>query len=80
MQTLASHARVSLRAAPDGAPFVTDQGNFILDCTTGPIEHPQELAAELQARAGVVAHGLFLGLATDVIVVGRSGVDHRVRR
>jgi ribose 5-phosphate isomerase A len=80
LNTLLPQARVSLRAAPGGAPFVTDQGNFILDCTIGPIEHPQELAAELQARAGVVAHGLFLGLATDVIVAGRSGVDHRVRR
>ena len=32
-----------------------------------------------QARAGVVAHGLFLGLATDVIVAGPSGVEHRTR-
>ncbi len=80
VQKLVPNARVSLRAAPGGAPFVTDHGNFILDCTIGPIEQPQKLAAELQARAGVVAHGLFLGLATDVIVAGRSGVDHRVRR
>jgi len=80
VQKLVPNARVSLRAAPGGAPFVTDHGNFILDCTIGPIEQPQKLAAELQARAGVVAHGLFLGLATDVIVAGRSGVDHRMRR
>ncbi|MGH7497508.1 MAG: ribose-5-phosphate isomerase RpiA [Gemmatimonadales bacterium] len=80
VQTLASHARGSLRTAPDGAPFTTEHGNFILDCTMGPIEQPRRLAAELQARAGVVAHGLFLGLATDVIVAGRSGVDHRMRR
>lgn len=79
VQALASPPRVSRRAAPGGAPFVTDHGNFILDCTLGPIEHPEELAAELQARAGVVAHGLFLGLATDVIVAGQSGVEHRLR-
>jgi ribose 5-phosphate isomerase A len=71
-------AQISFRMA-GGSPFRTDQGNFILDCTTGPIERPEELAAKLQGRAGVVAHGLFLGLATDVIVAGPSGVEHRTR-
>ena len=80
LNTLAPQGRSSLRAAPGGAPFITDHGNFILDCATGPIERPQELAAQLQARAGVVAHGLFLGLATDVIVAGPSGIEHRTRR
>ena len=80
VNTLVPQALVSLRAAPGGTPFITDHGNFILDCSTGPIERPQELAAQLQARAGVVAHGLFLGIATDVIVAGPSGVEHRMRR
>ena len=80
VQELAPHARVSLRAGHHGAPLVTDNGNFILDWTIGPIEQPEKLAAELQARAGVVAHGLFLGLATDAIVAGRSGIEHRMRR
>jgi ribose 5-phosphate isomerase A len=80
VNTLVPQALISLRVAPGGAPFITDHGNFILDCATGPIERPQELAAQLQARAGVVAHGLFLGLATDVIVAGPSGVEHRMRR
>jgi ribose 5-phosphate isomerase A len=78
--SLAPKARVSLRTGPDGTPFVTEHGNFILDCATGPIERPDKLAEQLQARAGVVAHGLFLGLATDVIVAGSSGVEHRTRR
>jgi ribose 5-phosphate isomerase A len=73
-------ARVQLRAAPDGKPVATDQGNFILDCMTGPIERPEQLALRLEAQAGVVAHGLFLGLATDVIVAGASGIVHRTRR
>jgi ribose 5-phosphate isomerase A len=80
VNTLVPQARVSLRTAPSGAPFVTDQGNFILDCMIGPIEQPQKLALQLQARAGVVAHGLFLDLATDVIIAGPSGVEHRTRR
>jgi ribose 5-phosphate isomerase A len=77
LQTLVPQGRGALRATPGGAPFVTDQGNVILDCAIGPIERPRELAAQLQARAGVVAHGLFLGIATDVIIAGRSGVEHR---
>ena len=73
-------AQISFRLASAGSPVRTDQGNFILDCITGPIGRPDELATLLQARAGVVAHGLFLGLATDVIVAGPSGIEHRTRR
>jgi ribose 5-phosphate isomerase A len=79
LNSLFPQGRVSLRAT-GGEPFVTDQGNFILDCVTGPIEQSHELAVQLQARAGVAAHGLFLDLATDVIVAGPSGVEHRTRR
>lgn len=79
LNSLFPQGRVSLRAT-GGEPFVTDQGNFILDCVTGPIEQSHELAVQLQARAGVAAHGLFLNLATDVIVAGPSGVEHRTRR
>jgi ribose 5-phosphate isomerase A len=80
LRRLIPQAQISFRLAPGGAPVRTDQGNFILDCVTGPIAQPEELAGRLQARAGVVAHGLFLGLATDVIVAGPSGVEHRSRR
>ena len=73
-------AQITFRLAPGGSPIRTDQGNFIFDCLTGPIEHPHELASLLQARAGIVAHGLFLDLATDVIVAGPSGIEHRTRR
>lgn len=76
----AAPVQVSLRRGPGDAPFRTDHGNFILDCALGPIERPGELAAVLQARAGVVAHGLFLGIATDLIIAGPSGIDHKVRR
>ena len=79
LKDLMPGARISFRLAADGSPVRTDQGNFILDCVTGPIEGPQELASRLEARAGVVAHGLFLGLATDVIVAGPSGIEHRTR-
>jgi ribose 5-phosphate isomerase A len=69
-------ARVSVRQQRDGTPFRTDQGNLILDCAFGPIQQPKELAAKLDARTGIVEHGLFLGLATEVIVAGAEGVRH----
>jgi len=69
-------ARVTLRQHGDAAPFRTDQGNLVLDCDFGPIAQPALLAARLEARAGIVAHGLFLGLATEVIVAGSQGIRH----
>jgi ribose 5-phosphate isomerase A len=69
-------ARVGMRVGADGQPYRTDQGNFILDCNFGPISQPAALARTLDARAGIVAHGLFIGLATDVIVAGTEGLRH----
>jgi ribose 5-phosphate isomerase A len=69
-------ARVEVRTEGDGSFFLTDQGSLILDCAFGPINQPVALAAQLDARAGIVGHGLFLGLATDVICAGAAGVRH----
>jgi ribose 5-phosphate isomerase A len=69
-------ARPVLRQNSDGTPFQTDQGDLILDCHFGPIQDPVQLAARMSERAGIVEHGLFLGLATDVIVAGEQGVRH----
>ena len=79
LKRLMPKAQISFRMDSSGTPARTDQENFVLDCVTGPIDNPEELAARLQARAGVVAHGLFLGIATDVIVAGAAGVEHRTR-
>jgi ribose 5-phosphate isomerase A len=73
-------AAVALRREADGAPFRTDQGNLILDCAFGRIADPPGLAHRLEGRAGIVEHGLFLGLATDLIVAGPGGVRHREAR
>lgn len=56
--------------------YRTDQGNIILDCHFGPIHDPAALAERIKRRTGVVEHGLFLGLAQDVIVAGPGGVRH----
>jgi len=69
-------AHVLRRGGDD--PFLTDQRNIILDCDFGPIDRPTELAERLDARPGVVAHGLFVGLATDLIVATASGTRHFV--
>jgi ribose 5-phosphate isomerase A len=69
-------ARPALRRNDDGTPFKTDQGNLILDCDFGPISQPAQLATRLGERAGIVEHGLFLGLATEVIAAGAGGIRH----
>lgn len=68
-------ARASRRQT-SGAPFVTDQGNYIIDCAFGTIDDPAGLAAALEGRAGIVEHGLFLGLTHDVFVADAGGVRH----
>lgn len=68
-------ARVTLRAK-EGVTYHTDQGNIILDANFGPIANPAELAQQLDKRAGIVEHGLFIGLVTDVIVAGSTGIQH----
>jgi ribose 5-phosphate isomerase A len=62
------------RLAPDGSPVRTDQGNLILDADFGPIADAAPLAAALDDRAGILAHGLFLGLTSAVVVAGADGV------
>jgi len=52
---------------------------MILDCETGAIPDIRVLAAILGARAGIVEHGLFPGLATDIIVAGENGIRHITR-
>jgi ribose 5-phosphate isomerase A len=69
-------ATVVLRKSQSGVPVETDQGNWILDAEFRPIENLQDLAAKLDGRAAVAAHGLFLGLATDLIVGSSDGVRH----
>lgn len=69
-------AQVRLRLSDDGTPFKTDQGNLILDSAFGPLDDPAGLGARLDARTGIVAHGLFLGLASEVIVAGAGGIKH----
>ena len=58
----------------DGAPFVSDNGNHVLDWRHGPIEDPQELEHRLKSMSGVVDSGLFSGMADRVVVAGADGL------
>ncbi|MEN9938178.1 MAG: hypothetical protein RLZZ387_4757 [Chloroflexota bacterium] len=66
--------RPALRLRPDGQPFVTDEGNLILDCRFEPIGDPAALSAALDAIPGVVGHGLFVGMASVAVLAGPDGV------
>jgi ribose 5-phosphate isomerase A len=67
-------AAVEIVRRESGAqPFVTDNGNWILDCRFGEIPHPAKLDETLRAVNGVVATGLFFGMVTAVLVGDVSG-------
>jgi len=57
-----------------GKPFVTDGGNYIIDCDFGPMPNPKEVAHHLDHVTGAVEHGLFLGFVWEAVVAGREGV------
>ena len=63
----------ALRQAPGGELFVTDNGNLVADCATGPIDDPAALHGRLKSLVGVVETGLFIGLATSVVVGAPGG-------
>lgn len=66
-------AEPALRRA-NGDDYVTDGGNLIYDARfSDGIADPEEVGARLDARAGIVEHGLFLGLATSVVVAEEGG-------
>jgi ribose 5-phosphate isomerase A len=65
---------IKQRMRSDGQPFVTDSGNFILDCAFGRIDEPEALDEALKLIPGVVENGLFLGIADAAIVAGPDGV------
>jgi ribose 5-phosphate isomerase A len=64
-----------LGASPERRDFVTDNGNYILDCAFGIMQDPASRAKEMDRITGVVEHGLFIGMATEVHVGGASGVQ-----
>jgi len=66
---------IRLRQGSDGQPFVTDSGNYILDCSFGAIEEPEALDEALKIVPGVVENGLFLGIADLALIGGPDGLE-----
>ncbi len=62
------------------APFVTDNGNWILDCHFGPIDEPGKLDFALRTIHGVVATGIFASIANDVLVGDHNGAVRALSR
>ena len=67
-------ATVKLRKDTKGNPFISDEGHHILDCSFGQIADPPALARVLSDMPGIVEHGLFINLATVVLVAKGENV------
>ena len=61
-------------------PFLTDDGGYILDCRFGTIADPAALARELDRIPGIVEHGLFIDMASTVILAQGDSVMELHRR
>lgn len=69
-----------LRLDGDGNPYITDNSNFIVDLYfKTPIMDANAAGKEISALEGVVEHGLFLDMATAVIIAGKDGVDVKTK-
>ena len=78
LQALRALGEPELRLV-DGAPLMSDSGNYIVDLKAGQIEAPARLDQALRALPGVVETGLFVGRADVVIVARPSGISELVR-
>ena len=69
-------ARPVLRAHADGSPVPTDNGNYVIDCWfPNGLPDPLDLESRLRREVGIVETGLFLGMATEAILAGESGIE-----
>jgi ribose 5-phosphate isomerase A len=67
------------RKYADGSDYLTDEGNFVVDCYAGKITDPAKTADDVRNLVGVVEHGLFLGMTNLVLVAGENGVTELMR-
>jgi len=68
-----------LREKNTGGPYITDNGNFILDVDFGPIDNPEELDKKLKSIPGIVETGLFIGMA-NIAYIGTPENIEVIRR
>jgi len=65
---------VEIRKIMESEPFISDNGNYILDCDFERIDDPEQLEIDLNCIPGVVENGLFVNLTDKVIVGGKQGI------
>ena len=63
----------ALRTRDDGEPYATDNGNYVFDCAFGRIDDPAALEARINLIPGASGNGLFVGMATRVLIAGDDG-------
>jgi ribose 5-phosphate isomerase A len=73
-------AKVQRRQLAGGKPFITDEGHHILDCHFGQITDPPALARVLSDMPGIVEHGLFIGMASVVLIAEGDNVQEFRRK
>jgi ribose 5-phosphate isomerase A len=78
-QRLANLGAKAVLRMEQGRPYVTDNGNWILDCRLAPIANPGDLEAAINRVPGVMDNGLFVGLAQEVIVARSGSIERLVR-
>jgi len=59
-------------------PVITDNGNFVIDCAFGEIDHPEELESSLAGIPGIIESGLFTGFTKKTIVIAGGKKKCRV--
>ncbi len=79
LKTKAAIEGLGCKAAVKGGekPFITDNGNLVYECRFTSIEDPELLEAELHLIPGVVESGLFIDLATKIIIGSGEGTEVR---
>jgi ribose 5-phosphate isomerase A len=71
-------AKPTMRRAGE-QPFITDEGNYVLDCWFGQIPEPAALAGRISGLPGVMAHGIFVDFADRVLIAGPTGIETRLK-
>jgi ribose 5-phosphate isomerase A len=67
-------AKVTQRKFQDGSDYITDENNFILDAKFDPIKNLEELTTLLNKRAGIVEHGIFIGMTSEVVCASNNDI------
>jgi ribose 5-phosphate isomerase A len=67
------------RMSAGGAPYVTDGGNFIIDCGFAALPDPSAVDAQMKSTPGIIETGFFLGMAELALIAGEDGITRLTR-